>query len=53
MRLLSQKSREYNGKEYRKFWVVIPKKIIERIGWKSGQNLKTEIIGDRLVIKKE
>ena len=53
MRLLSQISREYKGKNYRKFWVVIPSKLIERLGWKTGEDLEGEVKGDKLIIEKD
>lgn len=53
MRLLNQISREYKGKEYKKFWVVIPNKIIEKLGWKTGQELEAEVKGNKLVIEKD
>ncbi|MBU1203554.1 MAG: hypothetical protein KKG60_00620 [Nanoarchaeota archaeon] len=52
MRLLSQISREYNGKKYEKFWVVISNKLIEKLGWKKGQNLKVEVKRNKLIIEK-
>jgi len=53
MRLLSQKSREYKDKSYYKFWVVIPNKIIDKLGWKRGDELETEVKGDKLLIEKD
>jgi len=53
MRLLSQTSREYKGTKYQKFWVVIPNKLIEKLGWKTGEDLEAEIKGDKLVIEKD
>lgn len=53
MRLLSQVSREYKGNKYKKFWVVIPNKLIERLGWKTGEDLEGEVKGDKLVIEKD
>ncbi|MBI4439478.1 AbrB/MazE/SpoVT family DNA-binding domain-containing protein [Candidatus Woesearchaeota archaeon] len=53
MRLLSQTSREYKGKEYKKYWVVIPSKLVEKLGWKTGEELEGEIKDDKLVIEKE
>ena len=53
MRLLAQKHSEYKGKEYRKFWVIIPQKIIEKLGWKEGQDLEAEIKRDKLIIEKD
>ena len=53
MRLLSQKSREYKDKEYRKYWVIIPNKLIEKLGWKQGEELEVEITDDKLIIEKD
>jgi len=53
MRLLSQISREYKGKEYKKFWVVIPNKIIEKLGWKTGQELKAEVKDKKLIVEND
>ncbi|MDD5331460.1 MAG: AbrB/MazE/SpoVT family DNA-binding domain-containing protein [Candidatus Nanoarchaeia archaeon] len=53
MRLLSQTSREYNGTKYEKFWVVIPSKVIKKLGWKRGQELEAETKGDKLIIEKD
>lgn len=53
MKLQSQVSREYQGTEYEKFWVVIPNKLLELLGWKAGQELKAEVKGGKLVIEKK
>ena len=53
MRLLSQISRKYKGKFYKKFWIIIPRKILEKIGWKTGQELKAEIKNNKLIISKK
>ena len=39
MRLLSQISREHKGVKYEKFWIVIPPKLVKKLGWKKGQDL--------------
>jgi hypothetical protein len=52
MRLLSQKHAEYKGKEYEKFWMVVPSKIVKKLGWKKGQELKAEVEGKKLVVEK-
>lgn len=52
MKLLSQKSREYKGKEYTKFWVVIANNLIEKLRWKKRDFLNAEVVGDKLVIEK-
>lgn len=53
MRLLGQKSREYKGKAYRKYWVVIPNKLIEKLGWKEGEDLEAEIKKGKLILKRD
>lgn len=53
MRLQSQISREYKGNKYEKFWIVIPSKLIEKLGWKTGQDLEAETKGDKLIIEKD
>ena len=53
MRLLSQKHSEYKGKEYKKFWVIIPQKIIEKLGWKGGEDLEAEAKNGKLIIEKD
>jgi len=51
MKLQSQSSRKYKGKEYRKFWIVLPNKIIEKLGWKTGAELEAETEDNHLVVK--
>ena len=53
MKLQSHISREYKGTKYEKFWIVIPNKVIEKLGWKAGQELEGEVKGDKLVIEKD
>ena len=53
MRLQSQISREYEGTKYEKFWVVIPSKIVKKLGWKRGEDLEADVKGDKLVIEKD
>ncbi len=53
MRLQKQVSREYQGTKYKKFWVVVPSKIIKTLGWKAGQELEAEVKEENLVVKKE
>ena len=52
-KLQAHYSREYHGTKYEKFWVVIPSKIIERVGWKKGQPLKVEEKSKKVIIEKE
>ena len=53
MKLQSQVSRKVGDTEYEKSWVVIPNKILEELKWKSGQELKAEVKGNKLIVEKE
>jgi len=53
MRLIQQEHSEYKGKKYYKSWVVIPQRIIEKLGWKKGEELDAEIKGNKIVIGKD
>lgn len=51
MKLLKQESKGYKGKKYVKYFVIIPKKDLEKLGWKEGQELKG-IVADGMYILK-
>lgn len=53
MKLLSQVSRQYKDTEYRKYWVIVPSKLIEKLGWETGQELEAEVKDGKLVIEKD
>ena len=53
MKLQSHVSRKYKDNSYRKFWIIIPKKNLEKLGWKTGQELKAEIKNNKLIISKK
>jgi len=53
MRLLGQTSRVYKEKAYKKHWIVIPNSLIEKLGWKVGQELEAEVKDKRLVVEKD
>ena len=53
MKLIKQKGREYEGKEYFKYLIVVPNKLIEKLGWKGGEDLEAEVKGDKLIIEKD
>lgn len=36
------------GKEYTKWVIVLPPSIVRQLGWKEGQELKTQIDGRTL-----
>ena len=52
MKLQKQLSRKVGDVEYAKWVLVIPPKMIEELKWKEGQELKTEIKENRLIVKK-
>ena len=53
MKLMKVKSREYKGKTYHKYRINIPQKIIKKLGFKAGDELKAGVKGDKLIIKRE
>jgi bifunctional DNA-binding transcriptional regulator/antitoxin component of YhaV-PrlF toxin-antitoxin module len=53
MRLQSQVSRKVGDTEYKKSWIVIPEKLLKKLGWKTGQDLEVEVKGNKLVIEKD
>jgi len=53
MRLQGQVSRVYKGKKYEKRWIVVPNTLLDKLGWKEGDNLKAETKGGKLVVERE
>lgn len=53
MRLLGHVSRKYKDIEYRKHWIIVPNKVVERLGWKIGDELELEIKSKKLMIEKD
>jgi len=52
MRLIQQEHYQHKGKKYSKSWVVIPQKLIEKLGWKKGEELEAEAKEGKLVIER-
>jgi hypothetical protein len=50
MRLQKQVSRRIEEVEYAKYVVVIPPDNVERLGWKEGEELDSQIQGQKLVL---
>jgi len=42
MKILKEKSREYNGKPYFKYKLNIPEKVMKEAGFKEGDELEAE-----------
>ena len=53
MKLQSQISREYKGTKYEKFWIVLPSKMVKKLGWKTGTELDADINSKKLIVQKE
>ncbi|MBN2102231.1 MAG: AbrB/MazE/SpoVT family DNA-binding domain-containing protein [Candidatus Aenigmarchaeota archaeon] len=53
MKLQSHISREYKGTKYEKYWIVIPNKMVEKLKWKTGEELEAEVKNGKLVIEKD
>ena len=53
MKLQSQISREYKGKKYEKFWIILPSRLIRKLGWKTGVEVNADVKNGKLTIEKE
>ena len=53
MKLQKQVSRKVGDKEYPKYVLVIPPKIVEEAKFKEGEELEAEIKNGKLVIEKK
>ncbi len=53
MRLQRQKTREYGGRDYYRWTVVIPPEKIEALHWNEGLELEPDVKDDKLVIRKK
>ena len=51
MKLQKQLSRHFGGKEYSKWVVVLPPKLVKALGWAEGQELEARLDGKGLRIK--
>tara|TARA_Y100000310_G_scaffold336096_1_gene419773 strand:+ start:2051 stop:2212 length:162 start_codon:yes stop_codon:yes gene_type:complete len=43
MKIIKEKSREYNGKSYFKYKVNLPEKVIKEAGFKEGDELEVDV----------
>jgi antitoxin component of MazEF toxin-antitoxin module len=50
MRLQRQISRRIEEAEYAKYVVIIPPDRIDKLGWKEGQELESQVQGQKLII---
>lgn len=52
MKVSKQESKGYKGRKYAKYFVIIPKKDLEKLGWTEGQELKG-IVADGMYILRQ
>jgi len=52
MKILKEKSREYNGKPYFKFKINLPEEILRKAELKEGDELKAEAKKENIILKK-
>ena len=50
MQIQSTVSRKIGKKEYKKYWVVIPPKVMKELGWKKGDKVDPLVINKKLLI---
>jgi len=53
MKVLKEKSREYNGKSYFKYKVNIPEEKIKEAGFEEGDELEVESKNGEIKLKKK
>ena len=53
MYLQKQLSKKVGDKEYAKYVIVVPPKIVEKLGWKAGEELEAEIKKGKLIIERD
>jgi len=53
MKLLKVKSREYKGKEYYKFRINLPEKLIEEAGFNGGDDLEAVAMKGEIKLRKK
>lgn len=51
MILQKQISRRYKEKEYKKYWTIIPSKIIKELKWEDKKELKFVIKDNKLILE--
>jgi len=53
MKILKEKSREYNGKPYFKYKINLPKETLKESGFKEGDELTAESKKGEIKLKKK
>jgi len=52
MKILKEKSRSYNGKDYYKYKINIPEKVMSASRLKGGDELEVEVENEKIILKK-
>ena len=47
MKLQKQKVGKYKSNTYYKYSILVPKNIVEKLGWAEGQELKADSVMDK------
>jgi len=50
MKLLHYRNRKITNKEYKKYSIIIPPDLIERLNWDPGDYLEAEVKNGKLII---
>jgi len=53
MKLQKQLSKKRGEKKYYRYVINIPEKIIKKLGFKAGDELKVDVKSGKLVVRKE
>lgn len=53
MKVIKEKSREYKGKEYFKYKVNLPERILKEAKIKYGEELEVEVKNNEIIIRKK
>lgn len=53
MKILKEKSREYNGKPYFKYKINLPEEILKNSGFGEGDELTAEAKKDEIKLKRK
>lgn len=52
MKILKEKSREYNGKPYYKHKINLPEELLKKAGFKAGDELKANAKKGKVELRK-
>ena len=53
MKILKEKSREYKGQSYYKYKINIPEIVLDKAGFKEGDELEANSEDGKIILKKK